>query len=183
MRHNPPILCRLRMSISLMPGIKIIKDINFYLFPKSLSFRTDLNRYYNELKTRNINNPHLRIHNPPSERISNGQGCSISNTTSTAAQGRFYLNEPRQDWWTTRRVDKVRYSNQYELWRDSVMTNIWSLGRTTTYNHFINVTYNLLSTSFRCFMGKCKCEIRCGLHVACRSSLSRYNENQPRKFD
>ena len=43
------------------PVFRLIKDFNFYLFPKSLSFRTDLSRYYNEVKTRNINNPYLRI--------------------------------------------------------------------------------------------------------------------------
>ena len=43
------------------PVFKIIKDFNFYAFPKSLSFRTDLSRYYNEVNTRNINNPYLKV--------------------------------------------------------------------------------------------------------------------------
>ena len=42
-------------------ALRLIKDFNFYLFPKSLSFRTELNRYYNEIKTRNINNPYLKV--------------------------------------------------------------------------------------------------------------------------
>ncbi|MBG0860471.1 MAG: cell surface protein SprA [Bacteroidales bacterium] len=125
------------------PVFRIIKDINFYLFPKSLSFRTDLNRYYNELKTRNINNPHLRI--TPTFRkdfewtrmfdfkYDVTRQLKVDFTSTNLAR----IDEPPGG------VDKVRYSNQYELWRDSVMTNIWSLGRTTTYNHFINVTYNL----------------------------------------
>ena len=40
------------------PIFRIIKDFNFYAFPKSISFRTDLSRYYNEVMTRNINNPY-----------------------------------------------------------------------------------------------------------------------------
>ena len=31
----------------------------------------------------------------------------------------------------------------YDEWRDSVMTNLRNGGRTTTYNHFINVTYTI----------------------------------------
>ena len=34
-------------------------------------------------------------------------------------------------------------SSTYDAWRDSVLTNLRRGGRTTTYNHFINVTYNL----------------------------------------
>ena len=43
------------------PLLKLIKDFNFYPYPKSISFRTELSRYYNEIKTRNINNPYLRV--------------------------------------------------------------------------------------------------------------------------
>jgi cell surface protein SprA len=40
-------------------------------------------------------------------------------------------------------VDKDRYRNEYEIWKDSVMTNIKHFGRTTSYNHFYNLTYNI----------------------------------------
>jgi len=42
------------------PVFKIIKDFNFYPYPKSISFRTDLSRDYNELITRDISNPFLK---------------------------------------------------------------------------------------------------------------------------
>ena len=32
---------------------------------------------------------------------------------------------------------------EYEVWRDSVWANIRNGGRTTNYNHFINVNYNI----------------------------------------
>ena len=43
------------------PLFRLVKDFNFYLFPKSVSFRSDLSWYYNEIKTRNIDNPYLEI--------------------------------------------------------------------------------------------------------------------------
>jgi len=40
-------------------------------------------------------------------------------------------------------VDKSRYSSIYKEWRDSVLVNLRRGGRTTDYNHFMNITYNL----------------------------------------
>ena len=125
------------------PVFRIIKDMNFYLFPKSLSFRTDVNRNYNEQKTRNINNPYLRI--KPTFRkdfewtrifdfkYDVTRQLKVDFTSTNLAR----IDEPAGG------VDRKRYSNEYEFWRDSVLTNIRNLGRTTTYNHFIDVTYNL----------------------------------------
>jgi cell surface protein SprA len=122
---------------------KLIKDFNFYVFPKSLSFRTDLNRFYNELKTRNINNPYLRV--TPSFRKDFEWSRIYDFKYDVTRQLKFdftatnlaRIDEPFGG------VDKKRYSNSYENWRDSVMVNLKNFGRTTTYNHFINVTYTI----------------------------------------
>jgi cell surface protein SprA len=125
------------------PVFKLIKDFNFYLFPKSLSFRTDLSRYYNEIKTRNIDNPYLLI--TPSftkdfewTRIYDfkydvTRQLKIDFTATNLAR----IDEPVGG------VDRNRYRAEYKTWRDSVWTNIKNLGRTTNYNHFINVNYNV----------------------------------------
>ncbi|MEI8224359.1 MAG: cell surface protein SprA [Bacteroidota bacterium] len=125
------------------PVLKLIKDFNFYVFPKSLSFRTDLNRVYNELKTRNINNPYLRV--TPSFRKDFEWSRIYDFKYDVTRQLKFdftatnlaRIDEPFGG------VDKKRYSDSYENWRDSVMVNLRNLGRTTTYNHFINVTYTI----------------------------------------
>lgn len=125
------------------PVFRLIKDFNFYIFPRSISFRTDLSRYYNEVKTRNINNPYLRI--TPSFRkdfewsriydfkYDVTRQLKIDFTATSIAR----IDEPPGG------VDKKRYSTEYEKWKDSVLTNLRNFGRTTTYNHFINVNYNL----------------------------------------
>ena len=125
------------------PVFRIIKDFNFYVFPRSISFRTDLSRYYNEVKTRNINNPYLRI--TPSFRkdfewsrifdikYDVTRQLKIDFTSTNLAR----IDEPEGG------VDRKRYKSDYENWRDSVLTNLKNLGRTTSYNHFINITYNL----------------------------------------
>ena len=125
------------------PVFKVIKDFNFYLFPKSLSFRTDLNRTYNELKTRNIDNPFLRIE--PSFKKDFEWSRIYDFKYDVTRQLKFdftatnlaRIDEPPGG------VDKKRYSDSYGFWRDSVMTNLRNFGRTTNYNHFINVTYTV----------------------------------------
>jgi len=125
------------------PALRIIKDFNFYLFPKSLSFRTELSRYYNEVKTRNINNPYLRI--TPSFRKDFEWTRIYDFKYDVTRQLKFdftanniaRIDEPFGG------VDKHRYSNSYDNWRDSVMVNLKKFGRTTTYNHFMNLTYTI----------------------------------------
>jgi cell surface protein SprA len=125
------------------PVFKIVKDFNFYVFPKSLSFRTDLSRYYNELITRNINNPYLRV--TPSYKKDFEWSRIYDFKFDITRQLKFdftatnlsRIDEPFGG------VDKNRYKSSYNAWRDSVWVNIKNGGRTTTYNHFLNITYNL----------------------------------------
>ena len=125
------------------PLLKIVKDFNFYAFPKSLSFRTDLTRNYNELLTRNINNPYLKI--LPSFKKDFEWSRIYDFKYDITRQLKFdftatnlsRIDEPPGG------VDKNRYASTYNAWRDSVLTNLRHGGRTTTYNHFMNITYNL----------------------------------------
>ena len=123
------------------PIFRIIKDVNFYVFPKSISFRTDLNRYYNEIKTRNINNPYLRI--TPSFRKDFEWSRIYDFKYDLTRQLKFdftatslaRIDEPVGG------VDKKRYKDEYQVWKDSVLTNLKNFGRTTSYNHFMNLNY------------------------------------------
>jgi cell surface protein SprA len=125
------------------PVFKIVKDFNFYVFPKSISFRTDLNRVYNELITRNINNPYLKV--TPSFKKDFEWSRIYDFKYDITRQLKFdftatdlaRIDEPPGG------VDKDRYSSSYRTWRDSVLVNLRNGGRTTTYNHFMNVTYTL----------------------------------------
>ena len=124
-------------------ALRLLKDFNFYPFPKSLGFRTELYRYYSEIKTRNINNPNLRV--TPSYRkdfewyrmfdvkYDITRQLKFDFTTNNTAR----IDEP------TGGVDKHRYSDSYDDWKDSVMTNLRNGGRNVNYNHFINVQYNI----------------------------------------
>jgi len=125
------------------PVFKLIKDFNFYTFPKSISFRTDLSRSYNELITRDISNPYLQI--TPSfkkdfewSRIYDFKYDVTRNLKfDFTATNLSRIDEPPGG------VDKKRYSSTYDAWRDSVLVNLRNGGRTTDYNHFMNITYTI----------------------------------------
>lgn len=124
-------------------AFSLLRDFNFYLMPKHLGFRTDLSRYYNEVKTRNINNPHIKI--VPTFRKDFEWTRFYDVKYDLTRQLKFdftatnlsRIDEPLGG------VDKRRYRDQYEVWKDSVMINLRDFGRTTHYRHTININYNI----------------------------------------
>jgi len=122
---------------------RLIKDFNVYLFPKHITVRTDLYRYYNEVKTRNINNPDLLIAPVFTKdfqwtrfydiKYDITKQMKVDFTASSIAR----IDEPAGG------VDRRRYPELFDAWRDSVMTNLSNLGRTTNYYHLLNLNYNI----------------------------------------
>ncbi|MDR2887711.1 MAG: cell surface protein SprA [Bacteroidales bacterium] len=125
------------------PALRLIKDFNFYPFPRNIGFSTELSRYYNEVKTRNINNPNLRI--MPSFRKDFEWYRMFDMKYDITRQLKFdftsnniaRIDEPDGG------VDRFRYRNTYDSWKDSVLTNLRHGGRNVDYNHFINIQYNI----------------------------------------
>ena len=125
------------------PIFALIRDFNFYYLPSYISVRTDVNRFYNAIQPRNIANPDFLIY--PSFRkdflwnryydlkfdLTRQLRLEFSATNSAR------IDEPEG------LVDKYLDRDGYELWKDSVMTNIRNLGRTVQYFHTANLTYNL----------------------------------------
>jgi len=122
---------------------RIIKDFNFYIFPRSITIRNDFSRFYNEVTTRNINNPNLKI-SPTFKKdflwtrmydvkYDITRQLKVDFTATNIAR----IDEPEGG------VDRNRYKSEYEIWRDSIVHNIKNFGRNTSYNHYINVNYNL----------------------------------------
>jgi len=122
---------------------KIIKDFNFYLYPSSFTFKTDIQRHYNEMKYRNINNPNFEY--TPSfdknfvwNRMYNVQfDLTRSIKLNFQANNRARIDEPEG------RVNKDKRPQHYETWKDSVWNNIRDFGRNTQYNHKFDASYRL----------------------------------------
>ncbi len=124
-------------------AFKLIKDFNIYLFPKHITVRSEIYRYYNEVMTRNISNPNLLIEPIFTKdfqwtwfydiKYDITKQMKLDFTASSIAR----IDEPNGG------VDKKRYPNLYDAWRDSIMTNLADMGRKTNYYHLLNLNYNI----------------------------------------
>ena len=132
-----------KMKILRSNAFRLIRDFNFYPLPKHLSYRTELSRYYNEIKTRNINNPYLRIDPSFRKDFFLNRNYDIKWDLTRALRFDFAagniarIDEPAGG------VDKKRYPDEYKTWKDSVRYNLKHFGRNTHYFHTFNVTYTI----------------------------------------
>ncbi len=120
----------------------LIKEFNFSYAPTQVSFTTQVERKYNEMLRRNLNNPN-QIFNPSYNKdfrwtrgynlsYNLSRGIKIDFTSNVIAQ----IDEPEG------RLDKEM--SDYEKLRDEViMPSIMKLGTTSDYNHTTKITYNI----------------------------------------
>jgi cell surface protein SprA len=116
--------------------LKLLKDFNFSLLPSSINFRIDYDRFYSENTLRN-NDPNnvLPINTTFNNNflVSRIYGIAWDLTKSLSldfnATNYSIIDEPDN------RADGLR--------RDAFWENLANLGRTTDYNHNLNVRYNL----------------------------------------
>ena len=143
------------------PMLKLIKDFNFYLLPSQFSFMTDMDRSYNELQLRNVENMNYTIPASYTKDFRWNRIYDLKYDITKSLKFDFSANniakidEPVM---YGQRVDKD-YKQEYDHWKDSTWTNISNFGRTTNYRHTFNLNYtvpvnkipilNWLSTSIR----------------------------------
>ncbi|MBI5539965.1 MAG: cell surface protein SprA, partial [Bacteroidia bacterium] len=127
------------------PIFKLIKDFNFYFLPSQFSFMTDVDRTYNEIQLRNVENMSYPI---PATYTKDFQWNRIydfkfditkSLKFDFSANNIAKIDEPVQ---YGQRVDKD-YKQEYEHWKDSVWNSVSNFGRTTNYRHNFNLNYTL----------------------------------------
>ena len=121
----------------------LLRDFNFYVAPKQFGFRTEFNRNYQESRTRN-NQPGVVVSIPTfvnkSFNWNRAYDMRYDLTRSLKidfqANNRALITEP---------AGRVTRDNEdtYEIWRDSVWSQIADLGTTMNYNHNTNINYNL----------------------------------------
>ncbi|WP_346856854.1 cell surface protein SprA [uncultured Draconibacterium sp.] len=121
--------------------LKLIGDFNFYPLPTQISYRTDLYRKYNEKQSRNITNPNLILPATFEKDFLWNRYLDIrydltrSLKFDFSSRGTSRIDEPEG------RINKN--DDDYEWKRDSILTNLWDLGRPTLYNHSFNMTYQV----------------------------------------
>lgn len=116
----------------------LIKDLNFYPYPKSFSFSTDVNRQYQESRTRN-NNPEL-VRDIPiyvnktfdwNRRFALRWDLARGLKMDFTARNKSLIEETAE-----RPSDSTN-------WADTVMASVRDLGKTLNYNHAFNLTWTV----------------------------------------
>jgi cell surface protein SprA len=122
-------------------AFKMVKDFNFYLMPKTLTFRTNLDRAYSENLLRNKSQAILLLEPTYVKLFSWNrdyglkwditQNLKVDFTATTIAR----IDEP---------PGEIDNSNPDLDWkRDSIMENIQNMGRITDYAQSLSVNYTL----------------------------------------
>jgi cell surface protein SprA len=132
-------------SVKLLnaPAFKLLKDFNFYLFPKHLTYRSEIYRYYNETKLRNLTDADLIIEPTFTKELEWTNYYDVKYDITKQLKFDFTANSIARIDEPDGPADKRRYPDSYSAWRDSVLTNFMHLGRTTSYYHFYNLNYNI----------------------------------------
>jgi cell surface protein SprA len=121
--------------------LKLLGDFNFYPLPAQISYRTDLTRRYHEIQTRNITNPDFILPATYEKDFLWNRFFDLrydltrSLKVDFSSIGTSRIDEPEG------RIN--RDMDEYQMLKDSIMTNLFNLGRPTLYNHSINVNYTI----------------------------------------
>lgn len=136
---------------------KLFGDFNFYPLPTQISYRTDLFRKYRETKTRNITNPDFILPTTYEKDFLWNRYLDINYDITRSLKFDFSSR-------STSRIDEPEGSfnkgdDDYKWKKDSILNNLYNLGRPTLYNHNFNVSYqipinkikplNFISSNFR----------------------------------
>jgi cell surface protein SprA len=127
--------------------LKLLGDFNFYPYPSQISYRSNFYRYYNETQTRNVSDASVTIPATYDKEfywyryldIDYDLTRSLSLTFSSSNTA--IIDEPDG------RID--RDDDDYEVKKDSIISNILSGGRPTLYSHTITGSYRVPFRSFK----------------------------------
>ena len=127
--------------------LKLIGEFNFYPLPTQISYRTDLYRRYHEKQTRNITNPKLILPATFEKDFLWNRYLDIRYDMTRSLKFDFSSR-------ATSRIDEPegrinKHDDDYEWKRDSILTNLWHLGRPTVYGHNFNVNYMVPLRTFK----------------------------------
>ncbi len=128
-----------KMNFLKGKAFRLVKDFNFYLKPSQISYRVDLNRHYNEVQLRNITNPNMIIQPTYDKDFLLNNYLDFMYDLSRSVKIDFSSQR-------TARIDEPegrinRRDDDYEWKKDSILTNLYHMGRPTWYHHLFNVSY------------------------------------------
>ncbi|MCF8296281.1 MAG: cell surface protein SprA [Saprospiraceae bacterium] len=122
-------------------SLALIRDFNFFYAPKMLSFRTDLDREYNESLMRNKSNAIVILEPTYIKTFTWNRMYDLKYDLTQALKIDFRATVNARVDEPPGKIDKA--DSEYDAKMDTIWDNIMDLGRITTYNQIANVNYNI----------------------------------------
>jgi len=130
-------------NLKLIKGkvFQLFRDFNIYPTPSQFTFRTDFWRHYNEIQLRNLSNPNMIIPRTFNKDFIWNRNVDMQYNLTRSFEFDFSSQN-------TARIDEPegrinRHDDDYSQKKDSILTNLFNLGRPTLYHHIINANYNV----------------------------------------
>ncbi|MDR3226542.1 MAG: cell surface protein SprA, partial [Prevotellaceae bacterium] len=124
-------------------SLAFFRELGINPYPNQFSFTSEINRYYNELTTRNISTPEIEIPSTYSKDFTWERRYAVVYDITRSLRVDFNatnlarIDEPEGI------VNKSRDPQGYQHWRDSVWSNFWNFGRNINYNHNLQFTWQV----------------------------------------
>jgi len=130
------------------PYFRFIKDFNFSPLPSRLSFRTEFDRIYNELKLRNVyEDRDILVDSSVSKDFVWNRAYELNWDLTRALKFDLSVNNRSRIDEQAGAYDMFR-EGEHSDWSRSVWRSIKSGGRAVNYDHSLNATYNLPLNKF-----------------------------------
>lgn len=129
---------------------KPVKDFNFYFLPQLVAHRSDLDRQYREVLQRNTSTTaDLKIEPNYAKSFTWDRGYDVRFDLTKALKLDFKaMNNARID---EPDGHMNKSEDDYEEKKDSLLRNLYNLGRNTHYHHTANATYTVPINKFPLF--------------------------------
>mgnify|MGYP002624631121 CR=1 FL=1 len=125
------------------PAMQLIKDINFYYLPKSISFNTEMYRYFSERELRNKSGGIINITPTYSRQWDWSRNYQVrydltkALTFDYSAQAQAYIYEPAGY------VDKSADPETWQKNQDTIKNELRHLGSMSRFQQNLNASYTL----------------------------------------
>ena len=134
-------LKKIKSKLLRSKPLKIVRDINFYYTPVLVAFRNDLNKSYNEIELRNIDNPDVLIKPNFDKQFTWQRSYDVKYklsrgiTIDYSATNSAWVDEPYGS------IDKGE--DDWQEKRDTIWRNLADFGRSTKFNQEIRTAWRV----------------------------------------
>jgi cell surface protein SprA len=120
---------------------RLIKDFNFNTMPKSFSFRTNIDRNYNETKMRNLSNSNMLIFPTYNKFFHWNRSYEFKYDLTRTLKLDFSVNQQANIDEPAGKLDKSDPFYKDKI--DAIWKNVWDYGRATNYHQTFGMNYQV----------------------------------------